>query len=124
MKSISMIAIGLLVVLFVAGCQTQNQQQNAASAGPLKEFSMTARQWSFEPSTITVNQGDRVRLSINNVDVPHGIAIPAFNVRENLQPGKATVVEFVADRKGAFPFSCSVYCGDGHGQMTGQIVVN
>ena len=27
----------------------------------IKEFDMTARQWEFEPSTITVNEGDTVR---------------------------------------------------------------
>jgi len=34
------------------------------------------------------------------------------------------VVEFVADEKGSFEFSCSVYCGEGHGSMDGKLIVN
>lgn len=32
-------------------------------------------------------------------------------------------VTFVADEQGTFDFDCTIYCGDGHAQMTGQLYV-
>lgn len=89
----------------------------------LKTIEIVAKKWEFTPSTITVNQGDRVKLVIESVDVTHGISIPAFGINENLAPGEITVIDFVADKVGTHSFSCSVFCGSGHGNMTGVIIV-
>jgi len=89
----------------------------------VKEFTMVAKRWDFEPSTITVNEGDTVRLIINSIDVAHGFAISTFGVNERLNAGETVTVEFVADRKGTFSFFCSVFCGSGHGGMRGSLIV-
>lgn len=92
--------------------------------GPvLKSFTMTAKQWEFVPSTITVNEGDIVNLSITSTDVAHGFSLRQFGVSADLQPGKTVQVEFVADKKGTFSFICNVFCGSGHGSMKGSLVV-
>lgn len=88
-----------------------------------REFSVEAKQWEFNPSTITVNQGDTVKLTIKSVDVAHGIAIPAFGIDKQLESGKEVEIEFVADKTGEFPFYCAVFCGQGHKDMTGTIIV-
>ncbi|MAE43288.1 hypothetical protein CMO93_05935 [Candidatus Woesearchaeota archaeon] len=89
----------------------------------VKEFDMTAKQWEFIPSTITVNEGDTVKLNINNIDVTHGFRIAEFGVSERLSPGKTTTVEFTADKVGEYTFFCSVPCGSGHGAMNGKLIV-
>lgn len=89
----------------------------------VKEFTVTAKSWAFDPGTITVHKGDKVRLKITSVDVTHGFKLEDFNVKLNLEPGKTQIVEFVADKAGTFSFFCSVYCGEGHRQMKGQLVV-
>ena len=89
----------------------------------VKEFSITASQWKFEPNVIAVKQGDTVRLRIQSVDVTHGFNLPDFGVNRQLEPGKTIVVEFTASKKGTFTFSCSVVCGSGHSGMTGRLVV-
>lgn len=89
----------------------------------VKEISMVARKWEFVPATITVKKGDSVRFRIKSEDVKHGFSLPDFNVKQELNPGETTVVEFVADKTGTFSFSCSVYCGDGHTGMTGTLIV-
>lgn len=96
----------------------------ALSSGGVKEFSIIAKQWKFDPTTITVNQGDKVRLSITSIDVAHGIAIPDYRINEYLTPGQTVNIEFTADRKGTFIFSCSVSCGVGHTGMRGKLIVN
>jgi len=87
------------------------------------EIDMTARQWNFNPATITVNEGDEVKLNIKSVDVTHGFSISEFGVSERLTPGKTTTVEFTADKAGEYTFFCSVPCGRGHGGMNGKLVV-
>ncbi|RMF55497.1 hypothetical protein D6745_01840 [Candidatus Woesearchaeota archaeon] len=141
MRKYSVLLIILLIgALVVSGCQSQPANNKAAadktlqqsqteqstptkSSGEVKEFAMTAKQWEFIPSTITVNKGDTVKLHIKSVDVTHGFALPDFGINKNLEPGKTVNVEFVADKTGAFTFFCSVYCGSGHGGMKGKLIV-
>ncbi|MDP3963531.1 MAG: cupredoxin domain-containing protein [bacterium] len=89
----------------------------------IKEFTVTARQFSFEPGTIRVNVGDRVKLRVTSIDVEHGLAIPEFSVNEQLPPNTERVVEFTADKAGTFTIFCSVFCGSGHGSMRGTLIV-
>jgi len=102
---------------------TQEPVTIEAPTSNIVEIDMIARQWDFVPATITVNEGDKVKLNINNVDVPHGFTIFEFGVSERLTPGKTTTVEFLADKKGEYTFFCSVPCGRGHGGMNGKLVV-
>lgn len=102
------------------GEETSKQQV----AGEVKEFNITAKKWQFNPSTITVNKGDTVKLRIESVDVTHGFGLSAFGVNERLEPGKTVDVEFVASKTGTFTFACIVSsCGSGHSGMKGQLVV-
>jgi heme/copper-type cytochrome/quinol oxidase subunit 2 len=82
-----------------------------------------ARQFSFSPDPIIVKLGDRVKLNINSIDIDHGFALPDFNIDARLEAGKITTVEFEADKLGEFIFSCSVFCGSGHREMTGVLIV-
>ena len=90
----------------------------------MKEFSITAKQFEFIPSTITVNTGDTVRLSVTSIDVAHGFSISQFKVSEVLAINETKVIEFVADKAGTYSMFCSVFCGSGHGQMRGTLIVN
>ena len=89
----------------------------------LVEIDVVARQWDFNPATITVSEGDKVKLNIKSVDVTHGFALFEFGVNERLTPGKTTTVEFTADKAGEYTFFCSVPCGRGHSGMNGKLVV-
>ncbi len=100
---------------------TNNQNIQSANA---KEFTITAKQWEFVPKTIEVNEGDRVKLIIQSTDVEHGIFIQEYNINEKITPGKTTTIEFTADKKGTFAFSCSVFCGIDHGNMKGNLIVS
>ena len=95
---------------------------NAQSDG-FKEFRITAKQFSFEPGVIEVNKGDKVRLIVTSIDVPHGIAIKEYGINERLDVGKPVTIEFTADKQGTFTAFCSVLCGSGHSGMKGKLVV-
>ncbi len=122
----------IAILVFLSGCidSAENTTKNNADVSvktkeiQTKEFRITAKQWEFNPSTITINQGDKVKLYITSVDVLHGISINTFGINKNLEPGQTTLIEFTADKKGNYSFFCSVYCGEKHGNMTGEIIVN
>lgn len=102
---------------------TQPTAPTATYGETVKEFKMTAKQFAFEPSIIEVNKGDNVRLIVTSVDVPHGIAIPEYEINERLDVGKPVTIEFTADKQGTFTAFCSVICGSGHSSMKGKIIV-
>jgi cytochrome c oxidase subunit 2 len=93
------------------------------ATAPVKEFAMTAKQFQFEPATIEVSKGDRVKLVITSLDVPHGFSIPEYGINQRLDPGKPATIEFTADKQGTFTAYCSVFCGSGHSNMKGKIIV-
>ncbi len=129
MKKIIML---FLTMMLVAACSsTQNSQPTAQpttgyaakDSGNVKEFTMTAKNWEFDPGTITVNKGDTVLLHIASTDVEHGFFLPDFNVNKKINPGETVDVQFVADKTGTFTFHCNVFCGAGHREMEGQLIV-
>lgn len=100
-----------------------NAPAPTAPAPAMKKFTVTAKQFLFSPSTIIVNQGDAVQLTVTSEDVDHGFAIPAFGVGQTIPAGKTITVNFTADKTGSFPFFCNVFCGSGHKDMKGTLVV-
>jgi heme/copper-type cytochrome/quinol oxidase subunit 2 len=95
--------------------------QESGSAAP--EIKMTAKKYEFDPSTVTVKQGQHVKLVITALDRDHGFELKAFHINRHLKKGVPTTVEFTADRPGTFPFKCSDFCGLGHSRMKGKLVV-
>ena len=91
--------------------------------GQVKEFNITAKQWSFEPAEIVASLGDKVRLNLTSADVPHGLAISEYGINQFIKPGETATIEFTADKPGEFIFYCNVYCGEGHREMKGKLIV-
>jgi len=78
----------------------------------------------FFPQTIIVQKGDSVKLVIMNTDeVDHGFAIDAYGINKPIKSLETVTIEFVADKPGIFEFYCSIPCGEGHSEMTGQLIV-
>lgn len=106
------------IALLLCGVCTQ-----ASGQDNVREIQMTAKDFEFTPSVIQVRKGDHVKLTITALDRDHGIALPAFGIKQRLKKGTPTVIEFDANKAGTFPFHCSVFCGMGHRHMKGTIVV-
>jgi cytochrome c oxidase subunit 2 len=85
---------------------------------------ITARQWSFTPEEIHLALGQSVILEIASLDVTHGFNVPDLDVRVDVKPGKPTHIPVQPRRAGTYAFHCDVFCGDGHEQMSGRIVVD
>lgn len=100
----------------VAGC--------SRPGGTVHEVHVSARQFAFDPGEVRVRQGERVRLIITSADVTHGFSILEYSINRQVAPGQTVVVEFTADKPGRFPIYCSVFCGTGHAQHRGVLVVD
>jgi cytochrome c oxidase subunit II len=99
-------------------------RQVKPGADEVKTIDVIASQFKFEPATISLVEGDRVRLRLRSADRTHGIGIKAFRVKALIpKVGEAVTVEFVADRAGTFDITCSEYCGTGHRAMKGRLIV-
>jgi cytochrome c oxidase subunit 2 len=109
-------------VLLVAGGLLGNLPI-AAAQGRVLRIDMKASQYRFSPDTIRVKAGTPVELHIVSMDVVHGWAIQALNLNATVVPGKETVIRFTPTKAGRYPFVCSVYCGPGHLEMKGELIV-
>jgi cytochrome c oxidase subunit 2 len=100
-------------------------QQDPATASAPKVVEITARRFAFEPSQIEVTEGDRVRLVVKSADGVHGLEIKKFKIEKRIpRGGEEVTIDFVANAAGTFPILCSEYCGEGHEDMKGLLVVS
>jgi nitrosocyanin len=75
----------------------------------VKEFSIDAAPFSFSPSTMTVNKGDTVKITVKNTKGSHNLNIDEFNASTRLlNVGETQTITFVADKTGTFEYYCSV----------------
>ncbi len=96
----------------------------APQSSPPRTIDVVARRFAFEPATIEVAVGERVRLLVRSADGVHGVGIRKLKVNTLIPRGGAPVtIDFVATEAGTFPMLCSEACGDGHAEMRGSLVV-
>ena len=96
----------------------------ASQATEPRVIEVVARRYAFEPSQIDVTEGERIRILVSSGDGLHGFEIKKFKVSKEIPRGGAPVViEFTANEAGRFPILCSAFCGDGHEDMKGMLVV-
>lgn len=82
-----------------------------------------AQRFIFIPNEIVVKKGQPVVLEISSLDFTHGFNAPGLHVRADLPPGMVTKVRFTPMQSGVYPFVCDNFCGVGHEEMEGRIVV-
>jgi cytochrome c oxidase subunit 2 len=97
---------------------------SSAQSQEPRVIDVVAKRFAFEPSEVEVMVGERVRLAVRSADGVHGVEIKKFKVSKEIPRGTAPVmIEFTATEAGRFPIVCSEYCGDGHEDMKGTLVV-
>ena len=83
-----------------------------------------AKKFVYLPNEIRVKQGETVMLQFTAPEVPMGFSLPDFAVRADIMPGKVTTLRLTPDKTGSFAFLCDVFCGTGHEDMNGMLIVS
>ena len=88
-----------------------------------KVIKVVAKKFVFVPEEIHLKVGEAVTLELTAPEVPMGFLLPDFKLRADIVPGKVTTVQFTPDKAGTFQFLCDVFCGSGHEDMGGALIV-
>lgn len=111
----------------VPSCVTDVQpfaQGKVERRGPQQfDVYMVSRMWFFDPGEIRVPPGADIALYLSALDVTHGVYIEGTNVNLMAVPGAVNFARFRLDREGEYRVFCHEYCGLGHQNMAGKIVV-
>ena len=84
---------------------------------------LKASQYEFSPGIVRVNEGDRVTIELESMDVVHGLYLDDYDIEMIADPGQISRFTFVAEKSGTFRFRCSVTCGPLHPFMNGKLQV-
>lgn len=82
-----------------------------------------ASRFHYQPDKITLKKGQTVMLEIEATDHLHGFSVPELGVRVDAIPGKKVRLKLTPTKAGTFSFHCDIFCGSGHEEMAGEIVV-
>ncbi len=125
----SIIPMGIFLVIFAWGALIFYQ---AHTPPPDADTVYTvAKQWMWkfqhtggqmEVDELHVPVGKDVKLIMTSQDVIHSFFVPAFRVKQDVLPGRYTMVWFRATQPGTYHLFCSQYCGTQHSGMIGQVV--
>jgi cytochrome c oxidase subunit 2 len=104
------IALVGIVLFFLPSSAMQAQQAE-------RTIEVHAHRFAFEPSEISINAGESVRLRLISDDVPHSLLVKPLNIdiaATKSHPGETTLT---AGAPGDYPGRCGRFCGSGHGRM-------
>lgn len=120
-SKIVIIALGVVAVLGLLGFLLS--QRGEISEKNVLVINMTSKQWEYDPSEIRVKEGQQILLRIKSTDVPHGFVIEEYRVNVFLTPGEVVEVKFTANKAGEYIYFCNVFCGTGHPNHKGKLIV-
>ena len=96
----------------------------AAQTTEPRIIEITARRFAFEPSEVNATVGERLQLVVRSADGVHGLEIKKLKIKKEVpRGGEPVTIDFTATTEGSFPIICSEYCGTGHGDMRGMLIV-
>jgi cytochrome c oxidase subunit II len=111
------------VVLLLGSFQAFATAESPSPAPNEQVIKITAKKFEYSPNVIAVKLNVPVVLEFTSLDRVHGFAVPDLKLQAEIKPGEVTPVRFIPDKVGTFDFHCSVFCGTGHEDMSGQVVV-
>lgn len=110
-----------LVVALLLG-STAGGAARLAADGPV-EIHIGAKRFEFHPNKVAARLGQPIVLVLTTEDRLHGFKMPDLGIRADIVPGQQARVPLTPDKIGRFAFLCDVFCGDGHEDMEGVLVV-
>jgi cytochrome c oxidase subunit 2 len=79
--------------------------------------------YGYNPDPIVIKAGEKVELLLTSKDVTHGFGIAELGINVKIPPKKTTTFDFIAKTAGTYHIHCTVFCGLGHANMHGTLLV-
>jgi len=89
---------------------------------PKEDVYMLGRLWQWSP-VLKLKKGETYRLHLSSLDLVHGFSIFPLNLNFMVLPGYDYVLTVTPTTTGEFYVVCNEFCGIGHHQMVGKILV-
>jgi cytochrome c oxidase subunit 2 len=105
---------------------------HAAPPADATEVYVVGKQWMWkiehqggqrEIDELHVPAGRPVKLVMTSQDVIHSFFMPGFRIKQDVLPGRYTILWFTANKPGDYHLFCTQYCGTDHARMIGRVVV-
>lgn len=120
----------LILVVFFWGFKSY-MRMNIVPADAI-EIKVTGQKWfwSFDypgganaVNELVVPVNKPIKLLMSSVDVIHSFFVPNFRVKMDVLPNRYTVTWFKALYTGEYDLYCTEFCGTGHSDMLGKVIV-
>ena len=124
---LAVIVVGFFLVKKPAVPQKTQEASPAATSensSPAAEITVTGTEYSFNPASIIVKKGEKVKLTfVNAGSTIHSLVIDGLDVKTKMiSPGKSETIEFVAESDSNLTFYCGVANHREMG-MEGEIII-
>jgi len=118
--AIRVVVSGFIVVLLVAAGSLvlAKSKDKGERVIPIK-----VKRFEYTPKEVTLKRGVPVVLELTSLDIAHGFNLPDLGVRADVLPGLTARVRIVPEQTGRFVFHCDIFCGTGHEELEGVIIV-
>jgi len=98
--------------------------RSSAQTDEPRVIDITARRFAFEPAEVEATVGEHLQLVVRSADGVHGLEIKKLKIKKEVpRGGEPVTIDFKVTTDGTFPILCSEYCGKGHTDMTGMLIV-
>jgi cytochrome c oxidase subunit 2 len=123
-----------LIIVIALGIWGAFVLRDITTASPdALEIAVTGRQWSwsfeypsegdFVAAEMVVPVNKPIQLNMNSEDVLHNFWVPEFRVKQDLVPGRTTVLNITPSKEGDFKVRCAEICGTDHAKMLAPVRV-
>jgi len=111
----------------VADCVPTDNTFTEGRLGQLDEHTYqayyVAKMWAFEPREIEIPLESDLDIFLTSKDVVHGFHINEKAVNLMAVPGTINKYRVKFTKKGTYDIVCHEFCGTGHQNMVGKIIV-
>ena len=100
----------------------ESQGVPIVEAPPGGDAYLQGQMWTWYP-LLQLRKGQTYRLHVSSLDLQHGFSVLPININFQVLPGYDHVLTITPTMAGEYPIICNEFCGIGHHQMTGKIIV-
>jgi len=114
-------ALKLLAIAAVIAVSAVTSRPAAAAS---TSVDIAASNWKFTPGTIQLHVGQTTTLHLTSSDGVHGLQSDELGIPQTtIAAGSVKTITITPKKAGKYVLHCTVFCGNGHADMTLTVTV-